>query len=72
MTNEPIDNAIKKITVQLKTGTLGNNAAEYWLHQVLTDLAQSVVHERDTVIPGYRVENKDAEITVLVTERGGR
>jgi len=63
-----MEKVIKEITVRLDTGRLDNKSAEYWLHQVLTDLAKSVVWERETVNGGYRVENEDAEITVLVVE----
>ena len=65
------NDAIKEITVRLDTGTLDKESAEYWLHQVLTDLAQSIIWDRDSIIDGYKVENEDAKITVLVTDVGG-
>jgi len=65
------NDAIKEITVRLDAGTLAPKAAEYWLHQVLSDLARSIVWERDSIIDGYRVENEDAQITIIVSDVGG-
>ena len=50
------NDAIKEITVRLDAGTLDKESVEYWLHQVLTDLAQYYYLRIVTrIIDGYKV-----------------
>jgi hypothetical protein len=63
-----MEKVITEITVRLNSEGVESKSAEYWLHQVLQDLGNSIVWDRDSIVDGYRVEKNNAVITVLVVE----